>query len=173
MPADEAAQAVTALEQRLRGARETEALAQRLAQARQQVRQAYYYEQARQFAHNVSSRFQRADKREFVVITGGGGGVMEAANRGAHEAGARSIGLNITLPREQLPNPYITPELAFRFRYFGLRKLHFLLRARALVAFPGGFGTLDEVFEVLTLLQTGTVARIRWCSWAVSSGPRW
>ena len=85
---------------------------------------------------------------------------MEAANRGAFEAGARSIGLNITLPHEQEPNPYISPELAFRFRYFALRKMHFLLRARAMVAFPGGFGTLDELFEVLTLVQTGKMARI-------------
>lgn len=91
---------------------------------------------------------------------GSGSGGMEAANRGAFEAGARSIGLNVTLPHEQEPNPFISPELAFRFRYFALRKMHFLLRARALVAFPGGYGTLDELFEVLTLVQTGKMARI-------------
>lgn len=121
---------------------------------------ARYYEEARRFAHMVSMRFQQQERRDFVVVTGGGPGIMEAANRGAFEAGARSIGLNITLPHEQEPNPYISPELAFRFRYFALRKMHFLLRARALVAFPGGFGTLDELFEVLTLVQTGKMARI-------------
>ena len=87
-------------------------------------------------------------------MTGGGPGIMEAANRGAADAKAKSIGLNIVLPREQLPNPYMTPELTFQFHYFALRKLHFLLRAKALVAFPGGFGTLDELFDALTLLQT-------------------
>jgi uncharacterized protein (TIGR00730 family) len=92
-----------------------------------------------------------------VVITGGGPGIMEAANRGAFEAGAKSIGLNIDLPLEQYPNPYISPELCFRFRYFALRKMHFLRRARALVAFPGGFGTMDELFETLTLIQTRTI----------------
>lgn len=96
----------------------------------------------------------------FAVITGGGPGIMEAANRGAFEVGSRSIGLNITLPHEQEPNPYITPELAFHFRYFALRKMHFLLRARALVVFPGGYGTLDELFEVLTLVQTRKMAPI-------------
>ena len=92
-----------------------------------------------------------------VVTTGGGPGIMEAANRGAFDAGAPTVGLNITLPREQFPNPYVTPELCFRFHYFALRKLHFLLRAKALVAFPGGFGTFDELFELLTLMQTRTI----------------
>ena len=123
-------------------------------------RQASYYEEARRFAHLVSARFQQEGRRDFVVVTGGGPGIMEAANRGAFEVGARSVGLNITLPHEQEPNPYISPELAFRFRYFALRKMHFLLRARAMVAFPGGFGTLDELFEVLTLVQTGKMVRI-------------
>ena len=89
-----------------------------------------------------------------MVMTGGGPGVMEAANRGAHDLGRKSIGLNVTLPHEQFPNPYVTPELCFRFHYFAMRKLHFLMRARALVVFPGGYGTMDELFEVLTLVQT-------------------
>lgn len=135
-------------------------VARELAAARRRLEQARYYEESRRFAHLVSSRFQQAQRRDFVVVTGGGPGIMEAANRGAFEAGARSIGLNITLPQEQAPNPYISPQLAFRFHYFALRKMHFLLRARALVTFPGGFGTLDELFEVLTLVQTGKMPRI-------------
>ncbi|KAA3633260.1 MAG: LOG family protein, partial [Proteobacteria bacterium] len=132
--------------------------ARRLADSNRRVAQACYYEEARHFARMISTRFQQEKRRDFVIVTGGGPGIMEAANRGAYEAGARSIGLNITLPREQAPNPYISPELAFRFQYFALRKMHFLLRARAMVAFPGGFGTLDELFEVLTLVQTGKMA---------------
>ena len=131
-----------------------------LAAAKRQVVHARFYEEARRFAHLVSTRFQQEGRRDFVVVTGGGPGIMEAANRGAFEAGARSIGLNVSLPHEQQPNPFISPELAFRFHYFALRKMHFLLRARALVAFPGGYGTLDELFEVLTLVQTGKMARI-------------
>jgi uncharacterized protein (TIGR00730 family) len=96
----------------------------------------------------------RADGSQLVVMTGGGPGMMEAANRGAFDVGAKSIGLNIKLPHEQYPNPYMTPDLSFRFHYFALRKLHFLLRTRALVAFPGGYGTFDELFETLTLVQT-------------------
>ncbi len=116
-----------------------------------------YYDEARKFSSIISQLFQEEGQCDFVMVTGGGPGIMEAANRGADDVGARSIGLNIELPKEQDPNPYISPELCFRFRYFGLRKMHFLMRAKALVAFPGGFGTLDEVFEVLTLVQTKKV----------------
>lgn len=98
----------------------------------------HYYDEARSFARKVSLRFQQEGRRDFVVVTGGGPGIMEAANRGAFDVGMRSIGLNITLPHEQYPNPYITPDLAFRFKYFAIRKMHFLLRARGLVIFPGG-----------------------------------
>jgi len=110
-----------------------------------------YYDEARQFAKLV---VDNAGDR-FSIVTGGGPGIMEAANRGAYENGGRSIGLNITLPHEQEPNPYITQNLAFLFHYFAIRKLHFVLRARAFVVFPGGFGTFDELFEILTLIQTG------------------
>lgn len=119
-----------------------------------------YYDEAREFGRLVSSTCQVDGRCDFVVVTGGGPGIMEAANRGAADAGAKSIGLNITLPHEQQPNPYITPELCFQFRYFALRKMHFLLRAKALVAFPGGFGTFDELFDALTLLQTGKVTGV-------------
>lgn len=135
-------------------------LKRQLTITRRRLDQAHYYEEARRFAKLVSMRFQQRDRCDFVVVTGGGPGIMEAANRGAFDAGARSIGLNITLPHEQTPNPYITPELAFRFHYFALRKMHFLLQARGLVTFPGGYGTLDELFEVLTLIQTEKMPRI-------------
>jgi uncharacterized protein (TIGR00730 family) len=120
-----------------------------------------YYEAAREFARLVSSECQSSDDpHDNVIVTGGGPGIMEAANRGAHDVSAKSIGLNIRLPREQQPNPYITPHLCFQFHYFAMRKLHFLLRARALVAFPGGFGTFDELFDALTLRQTGRMQTI-------------
>lgn len=133
---------------------------ERIMHARRQVEYSRYYDEARYFSKTVSERFQQEGRRDFVVVTGGGPGIMEAANRGAFDAGMRSIGLNITLPHEQEPNSYISPELCFQFRYFGLRKMHFLLRAKALVAFPGGYGTLDELFETLTLIQTGKVKRM-------------
>ena len=128
---------------------------QALRRAERAVEHARYYAQAREFARIVSSTCQIDGKCEYVIVTGGGPGIMEAANRGAHEVGAKSLGLNIVLPFEQHPNPYITPELCFQFRYFAIRKMHFLMRAKALVVFPGGFGTFDELFETLTLVQTG------------------
>jgi hypothetical protein len=121
---------------------------------------AHYYDAAREFSRIVSSACQVEGRCDFTVITGGGPGIMEAANRGALDVGGKSIGLNITLPEEQAPNPYITPDLCFRFRYFAIRKMHFLLRAKGLVVFPGGFGTLDELFEVLTLRQVNRMQPI-------------
>jgi uncharacterized protein (TIGR00730 family) len=120
----------------------------------------HYYDAAREFGRLVSSACQLDGRCDFVIVTGGGPGIMEAANRGAFDVGAESIALNITLPEEQLPNPYITPELCFQFRYFAIRKMHFLLRAKGLVVFPGGFGTCDELFEVLTLRQVGRMQPI-------------
>jgi uncharacterized protein (TIGR00730 family) len=119
-----------------------------------------YYDVAREFARLVSASCQQDDQCDYVVVTGGGPGIMEAANRGAYEAKAKSIGLNIHLPREQQPNPYISPELCFQFHYFAMRKLHFILRAKGLVVFPGGFGTIDELFDALTLRQTGRMQDI-------------
>lgn len=135
--------------------------AQRMvAIAQRQLALAKYYDIAREFGRLVSATCQVDGRCDYVIVTGGGPGIMEAANRGAADVGAKSIGLNITLPHEQHPNPYITPELCFQFRYFAIRKMHFLIRAKALVAFPGGFGTLDELFETLTLLQSGKARNV-------------
>ncbi len=120
----------------------------------------HFYEEARRFAYLVTQQSMAAGGREDVIMTGGGPGVMEAGNRGAADAGGRSIGLNIVLPHEQAPNAYVTPDLCFNFHYFAIRKMHFLMRARAICVFPGGFGTLDEMFESLTLIQTGRMKRI-------------
>ena len=125
--------------------------------AERRVANSRYYEEARKLGRLVAAY---SHDNRFVVMTGGGPGIMEAANRGAHDAGALSIGMNIVLPHEQLPNPYITPDLNFQFHYFAIRKMHLIMRAKALVAFPGGFGTLDELFETLTLIQTGKVRHI-------------
>ncbi|MCQ0094045.1 LOG family protein [Roseovarius sp. M141] len=119
-----------------------------------------YYDEARIFARLMTERSMAAYGREFVVATGGGPGVMEAGNRGAADAGGASIGLNIVLPHEQAPNEYVTPGLCFNFHYFAIRKMHFLMRARAICVFPGGFGTLDETFEALTLIQTDRMKRM-------------
>jgi uncharacterized protein (TIGR00730 family) len=119
-----------------------------------------YYDEARKFARLVTESSVRNGGLEDVIVTGGGPGVMEAGNRGAAEAGGKSMGLNIVLPHEQAPNAYVTPELCFNFHYFAIRKMHFLMRAKAVTIFPGGFGTLDEMFEALTLIQTGRMARV-------------
>ncbi len=119
-----------------------------------------YYDEARKFARLCSEYSAEYEHREFVVVTGGGPGVMEAGNRGAHDVNAPSIGLNIVLPHEQAPNPYVTPELSLNFHYFAIRKMHFMMRAKAVAVFPGGFGTMDELFETLTLIQTGRMERI-------------
>lgn len=113
-----------------------------------------FYDEARNFGKIVSEANLGDGSVDYVIVTGGGPGIMEAANRGAYDVGAESIGFNITLPHEQSPNQYITPDLCFQFRYFAIRKMHFLMRAKALVAFPGGYGTMDELFEALTLVQT-------------------
>lgn len=133
------------------------ALQRRLQIARRVLDNSRFYTEAREFGRMVAAHDHGPDKGRLVIMTGGGPGIMEAANRGAFEHGDITVGLNIDLPHEQFPNPYLTRGLCFRFRYFALRKLHFMQRARALVAFPGGYGTLDELFEALTLIQTRTI----------------
>lgn len=152
--------ALVSLEQQIQSTPDDDKLNSAILLARRNLHQSKYYEEARRFAQIVSKRFQEEGRRDFVVVTGGGPGIMEAGNRGAFEGAGRSIGFNITLPSEQAPNSFITPGLCFQFRYFGLRKMHFLLRAVALVVFPGGYGTLDELFEVLTLIQTNKMKQV-------------
>ena len=132
-----------------------------LQEAKKALLHSRYYESAREFGGLVAqyNAAQEQGSNKLYICTGGGPGIMEAANRGAFEAGDQTIGFNISLPREQHPNPYISPGLSFRFHYFALRKMHFMLRARAIVSFPGGFGSFDELFEVLTLMQTKKVDR--------------
>ena len=131
-----------------------------LERAERIVAKSHFYDEAREFSRLVSTAQQPNGRPKLFIMTGGGPGVMEAANRGAFEAGAKSIGLNIDLPHEQEPNPYITPDLCFQFHYFAMRKFHFVLRAAALVVFPGGFGTLDELFDCLCLRQTRRMQQI-------------
>ncbi len=155
IPEPEAASArLAAAAARAAAAPGDEEAARGLAVARRMVENSRHYDTAREFGRLVSEHGQRPDARRYVVVTGGGPGIMEAANRGACDVGAKSIGLSIVLPHEQAPNGYVTPELSFNFHYFAVRKMHFLIRAEALACFPGGFGTLDELFEALTLIQT-------------------
>lgn len=152
-----AQQAVTDIEEMIASEPDNQDLYKKLHTAKKKLANSRYYEEARKLARIVS---QKTSENTMLIITGGGPGVMEAANRGAWDVKARSIGLNIVLPHEQAPNTFISPELSFQFHYFGTRKMHFMMRAKGLVAFPGGFGTLDEIFEVLTLLQTGKISPI-------------
>jgi len=139
---------------------QSEALLRQLHTAEQMVEKSFYYDDARRLGSYIGKSGKSSDDCRVTLMTGGGPGIMEAANRGAYDVGARSVGLNIGLPREQFPNPYITPELCFQFHYFAIRKLHFLNRAKALVVYPGGFGTFDELFETMTLIQTGKTEAI-------------
>jgi uncharacterized protein (TIGR00730 family) len=157
---DDAQQQLAAARKDLQAAPDDPARQEAVEEARRVVDRSHYYEIARQFAWNVTHRYQDSTGRRFVIVTGGGPGIMEAGNRGAWEAGGESIGLNIQLPFEQRPNPYITPELCFRFRYFALRKMHFLAAAKAMIAFPGGYGTFDELFDTLCLIQTNVMRPI-------------
>jgi uncharacterized protein (TIGR00730 family) len=145
------------IREKLKASPKSKTLHKELAIASSILEKSKYYDEAREFARLVSRENMGKKPQEYVIVTGGGPGIMEAANRGAWDIGAKTVGLNITLRTEQEPNPYITPELCLQFHYFALRKMHFLLRAKGLVAFPGGFGTLDELFEALTLVQTRKV----------------
>ncbi len=135
-------------------------LQKRLMVAERILHKSHYYNVARQFSQQVANAGNGPVDSRLVIMTGGGPGIMEAANRGANDMAGKTVGLNITLPHEQYPNPYVSPELCFQFHYFSLRKMHFILRARALVAFPGGYGTFDELFETLTLIQTRKIKPI-------------
>jgi hypothetical protein len=160
VPREEAESKLAAAKAELSAAPDSHAAKRGVIRAEARLRNSRFYNECREFAKVVSGRCQIDGKCEFVVTTGGGPGVMEAGNRGAFEIGAKTIGLNIELPHEQEPNPYITPDLCFQFHYFAMRKFHFILRAAALVVFPGGFGTLDELFNTLCLRQTGRMQAI-------------
>jgi len=151
---DSAMKELKKVEKKLEGSPHSEALLRALKRCESMVRKSLYYDEARKFGQLVGKSGKSAKDSHVALLTGGGPGIMEAANRGALDVGAKSIGLTIELPHEQFPNPYITPDLCFQFRYFAIRKLHFMQRAKALVVFPGGFGTMDELFEILTLIQT-------------------
>ena len=151
---DSAMKELKRIEEKLEKSPHSKELLTALKRAESMVRKSLYYDEARKFGQLVGKSGKSPEDCHVTLMTGGGPGIMEAANRGALDVGAKSIGLNIELPHEQFPNPYITPELCFQFRYFAIRKLHFMQRAKALVIFPGGFGTLDELFEILTLIQT-------------------
>jgi uncharacterized protein (TIGR00730 family) len=160
LPREDAEARVAAAGHRFRQAPGDREAERELLVATNLLKKSRYYEEACRFARMVSEACQQGGRGQYVITTGGGPGIMEAGNRGAWETGAKSIGMNITLPHEQAPNPYITPELCFQFHYFAIRKMHLLLRAKAAVFFPGGFGTLDELFETLTLVQTGKMLPI-------------
>lgn len=151
---DDAMRVLKKIEKELEDSPHSEKLLTALKKAESMVRKSIYYDEARSFGQLVGKSGKNPEDCHVTLMTGGGPGIMEAANRGALDVGAKSIGLNIDLAHEQFPNPYITPDLCFQFRYFAMRKLHFMQRARALVVFPGGFGTMDELFEILTLIQT-------------------
>jgi hypothetical protein len=154
---DAADAALKAAKKQAAEAPDDQARAKALKRAERVREHCRYYAEAREFARLVSEESQSNTRLDYVIATGGGPGIMEAANRGAADVDAVSVGFNIALPREQSPNPYISPELCFQFHYFALRKMHFLMRAKALAIFPGGFGTLDELFDTLTLIQTGKI----------------
>jgi len=154
-----AGQVLRSAELALDASRDDAALAKKVTIAKRLLAKSRYYDEARELGALITQG-AKGLKHNLVVVTGGGPGIMEAANRGAADVNGKSIGLNIVLPGEQKPNSYITPELCFQFHYFAIRKMHFLMRAIALVAFPGGFGTLDELFEALTLIQTNKIRRI-------------
>ncbi len=142
------------IQKRLKSDSDNDSLIQELHIAERMLEKSIYYDDARRLGKYVASSGKGIEDNRLVIMTGGGPGIMEAANRGAYDVGAKSVGLNIKLPHEQFPNPYITPNLCFQFRYFSMRKLHFFLRAKAIVVYPGGFGTFDELFEFITLIQT-------------------
>ncbi len=151
---DTAMKRLEAIQEKIKKKKDDRVLLRELYVAERMVGKSIYYEDARRFGQIVGKSGKTAEDCRVTLMTGGGPGIMEAANRGSYDVGAKSIGLNIKLPHEQFPNPYITPDLCFLFHYFAIRKLHFLNRAKALVVYPGGFGTFDELFETLTLIQT-------------------